>query len=1051
MVFTDSGSYNNTITRNLLKGACAAILMFCYQTDVQAQKKPKPPLPVEQGESGKLTYTAEANGDRIPDFSYCGYMAGELAIPALPIQVVVPVSKTDATLRIQSALDYVAGLPADKNGFRGAVLLEKGVYEVSGSLLINASGVVLRGSGKQTVLKATGHDRRTLVRINGVNNITVGKTFSVTDAYVPVNAAVVHIANAGSLKAGDKVIVHRPSTLAWIQQLGTATFGGGVSALGWKPGERDIHWDRNVVAVNGDAVTLDVPLTTALDTAFGGGTITPYEWTGRISQVGIENMSLESVYDLSNPKDEAHSWMAITIENAQDAWVRQITFKHFAGSAVNVLETAKRVTVEDCKSLAPVSEIGGQRRYTFLTTGGQTLFQRLYAENGYHDFAVGFCAPGPNAFVQCDADRALNFSGTIDSWASGVLFDIVNVDGNAIRFGNREQDGQGAGWSAANSMLWQSTAARIDCYKPPTAQNWAFGSWAQFAGDGFWNASNESINPRSFYYAQLAERLKTNVDNRSFLLQNNTNASSSPSVEQAAELTAWSVKPRVTLPEWIDQTIQKQPIPVAAKGVKTIDQIGVKKAGTPALAGAMNIRNSWLLRKDTVLTGGRQSVPWWTGGIQGADLVKAKAAITRFVPGRTGKGLTDDLNEVTDNMLRNHTAGMEQNYALWYERRRDDHERIRRMDGEVWAPFYELPFARSGKELAWDGLSKYDLTKYNPWYWDRLAQFANLADQKGLVLVHQNYFQHNILEAGAHYADFPWRPANNINNTGLPEPVPYAGDKRLFMAEQFYDVSNTARRNLHRAYIRQCLNNFRNNTGVIQTIGEEFTGPLHFVQFWLDVIAEWEKETGKHPIIALSVTKDVQDAILADPARAKVVDIIDIRYWHYQKDGVVYAPQGGKNLAPRQWARLLKPKNTTFEQVYRAVKEYRLKFPSKAVMYSGDSADKLGWAVFMAGGSLPDISGVNAAFLADAVNTKPAENSDSGVYTLVNAGKTYIQYSETGSLAVNLTGVSGSFRVRYINPRNGAVLQQEETIQGGKLQQLNPQTQGAVIAWITKQ
>ena len=95
------------------------------------------------------------------------------------------------------------------------------------------------------------------------------------------------------------------------------------------------------------------------------------------------------------------------MENAEDCWVRQVNFKHFAGSAVSVLETSKRVTVEDCKSLAPVSEIGGQRRYTFLTTGQQTLFQRCYAENGYHDFAVGYCAPGPNAFVQCESHITL--------------------------------------------------------------------------------------------------------------------------------------------------------------------------------------------------------------------------------------------------------------------------------------------------------------------------------------------------------------------------------------------------------------------------------------------------------------------------------------------------------------------------------------------------------------------------------------------------------------------------------------------------------------------
>ena len=75
---------------------------------------------------------------------------------------------------------------------------------------------------------------------------------------------------------------------------------------------------------------------------------------------------------------------------------------------------------------------------------------------------------------------------------------------------------------------------------------------------------------------------------------------------------------------------------------------------------------------------------------------------------------------------------------------------MRRAEGDVWAPFYEQPFARSGRGKAWDGLSKYDLKKPNPWYWNRLQQFADIADSEGLLLYHQHYFQHNLLEAGAH-------------------------------------------------------------------------------------------------------------------------------------------------------------------------------------------------------------------------------------------------------------------------------------------------------------
>src|SRR5690606_12202213 len=312
--------------------------------------------------------------------------------------------------------------------------------------------------------------------------------------------------------------------------------------------------------------------------------------------------------------------------------------------------------------------------------------------------------------------------------------------------------------------------------------------------------------------------------------------------------------------------------------------------------------------------------------------MKAKPHITRFVPGEKGLGLTDDLTEVAKYMTSNNILSIDHNYGLWYDRRRDDHERTRRINGEVWPPFYELPFARSGEGIAYDGLSKYDLTRYNHFYWNRLEEFAKLADENGLVLLHQNYFQHNILEAGAHYTDFPWRTANNINNVGFPEPVHYAGDKRIFMDEQFYDINHPIRREIHRAYIRKCLENFQNNSNVIHLISAEFTGPLHFVEFWIDVIKEWKQETGKNVFVALSTTKDVQDVILKDKNRATEIQFIDIRYWHYQADGSTYAPEGGKHLAPRQHARLLKPKKTSFDQVYRAVSEYRMNFPDKAVI-----------------------------------------------------------------------------------------------------------------------
>ena len=389
-----------------------------------------------------------------------------------------------------------------------------------------------------------------------------------------------------------------------------------------------------------------------------------------------------------------------------------------------------------------------------------------------------------------------------------------------------------------------------------------------------------------------------------------------------------------------------------------------------------------------------------------------------------GKGEGDAFDSYQElgrfvDMVKNQILVLDHNYGLWYERRRDDHERVRRRDGDVWGPFYEQPFARSGEGTAWEGLSKYDLNRPNAWYWNRLKQFAEKGAEKGLLLFHENYFQHNILEAGAHWVDCPWRSANNINQTDMPEPVPFAGDKRIFVADMFYDISHPVRREFHRKYIRQCLDNFADDANVVQLISAEFTGPLHFVQFWLDVIGEWEKETGKKATVALSATKDVQDAILNDTQRAKLVDIIDIRYWHYKVDGL-YAPEGGKNLAPRQHARKMKVGKVTFDEAYRAVSEYRKKFPEKAVTYYAQNYPDMAWAVFMASGSCSVVPVADESFLTDAAAMDMEDTGTNKYQKLVKSGIGSIIYSHSATdIPVHLS--PGKYILKSVDPKTGAI------------------------------
>lgn len=1016
-------------------------------------QKTKPVPSIGLSNDGALVYLPDAHGNRVPDFSFCGYKASNEPIPFVGAKVVVEPVSGDATQPLQQAIDYVAGLQPDAQGFRGAVLLKPGNYRLEGRLTISASGIVIRGSGvgaDGTTVTAAGQSRETLFRVEGRPVVLNQPKTGVVSGYVAVGSFKVKVENASLFAVGQPVAVTRPSTQNWIDLLQMNEFGGQSAWLGWKPGERDIRWDRTIAGIAGDTLLLDAPLTTALDRAYGQAYVQAYAADGRIRQVGIENLNIISTYNPENPKDEEHAWNGISFENATDSWVRQVQFKHLAGSAVAVYESGARITVEDCLSLQPVSELAGGRRNSFFVAGQQCLFQRLYAEFGYHDFGTGFCAAGPNAFVQCESHLPVSFSGSIDSWASGLLFDIVNVDGQAISLKNRESFDYGAGWTAANSMLWQCTAALIECYSPPGATNWAYGAWAQFNGNGLWESPNEQVNPRSLFYAQLGERIGAGKLPKNPVIEVTTSPTSSPSVALAAELSKYAEKPAITLTEFIGQAAARSPLSGEAGTAPLLSALSLKAPVAPVkTALAMHVSDGWLVRGTAVMTGKRQDVPWWHNNLRPKSMAEAKPALTRFVPGRQGTGYTDRLTDVIGWMKAENVVGIEQHYALWYDRRRDDHERIRRMDGEAWAPFYELPFARTGKELAWDGLSKYDLTRYNPWYWGRLKQFADLADSEGLLLVHQNYFQHNIIEAGAHWVDSPWRPVNNVNNTGFPEPVPFAGDKRVFMDQHFYDLSNPVRRELHRKFIRQCLGNFSHNNGVVQLLSEEYTGPLAFMQFWIDVIAEWETETGLHPIVGLSATKDVQDSILADPVRSKIVDLIDIRYWTSRDDGSQFAPLGGQHLAPRQHLRLEKGGKRSFDQVYTDVHNYRTAFPDKAVIYSFDQSTGWGWAIFMAGGSLAGIPKVEVeGFLQAASAMKPVGTDTAGAYVLADSKGNAVIYLDERCPEFGWNIPAGNAQLVQIDPSTGKPIGKATKVKGGKPLPLQTSGNPKVVFWL---
>lgn len=980
------------------------------------------------------------------DYSTCGYHASETMLPSVEAKCFVACVEGDNSPRIQQAINYVSSLKPDSRGFRGAVLLGEGTFTLHQPLRIHTSGVVVRGMGKgKTRLLKTGVDRGAMLYIEGENKPKMGDSIAIVDDKVAAGSVCLTLKDASSITVGDRVQVVRPSTKEWIQSLGMASFGGNLDYTGWKPTDIDITWTRVVTNIAGNTVTLDAPITTTLSAIYGGGVLVEGFNEGEITECAVENLTMESAKNEWNPKDEDHCWEGVRIDNARDCWVRRVDFRHLAGSAVNIQKWGSRITVEDCIADEPISEVGGWRRNVFLVRGQQVLVQRCVSRCGIHDFAADFCAAGPNAFVQCEAEEALGFSGSIGSWAAGLLFDIVNIDGNDLRFGNLEQFQFGTGWNTANAMFWQCTASTVWCYSPDNDNRCsAHGCWGTLTGNGEWTESNNHVKPRSLFYSQLEKRLGDKAPN-GYILPRDMEASTSPTVQQAMQWAKQSVEgPRLTLEQWMD-SIPFAPS-LSSAGVMTVEKVKTKDKNTDEMGHFdYAVTNGRLVKDGALLTGNQYNITWWAGRVKDNFTTHgAKPVITRFVPGRSGTGWTDNISEVVDYLAAHHYGMLYHHYGLWYDLRRTDHERIRRADGDVWAPFYEQPFARSGQGTANDGLSRYDLTRPNAWYWSRMNSFAAQAASKGILLFNNHYFQHNILEAGAHWVDSPWRPVNNVNSTPFPEPVPFTGDKRIFMAEQFYDISNPTLRDLHRQYIRMCLEETKDQPNVVHLISAEYTGPEHFMRFWLQTIAEWEQQTGCHPLVAISATKDVQDALLADDELNKTIDIIDIRYWHYNEKGL-WAPEGGKNLAPRQWMRKMPKGATSKENAYKAVREYTEKYPDKAVTFYAQDYPNYGWAILMAGGSMPNVQIDNRQLLQDVVTMRPTDAKD--CYVLANDTKGYLIAPSADNATA--TVAEGRYNIYTIDRQTGHVALAEKRQHLSGVFVISPQYKDSVV-WLQR-
>jgi hypothetical protein len=472
------------------------------------------------GTDGKLVYKTTPRGDRIMDFSWAGYMGGGVALPNVPVRgtTLSPLGGTsDDTAAIQARIDSVAAMTPDANGIRGAVLLSSGTFRVNGVINIK-SGVVLRGSGSSgaSATKLLNvNNRGHIVEMTGTNNgyIKTNKV-NVTGSYIPSGSRTLTVSSTAGYSVGDGIIITRFATDAWIAYVGMDNIvdpDDGPET--WMSQGDKFYTDRNIVAINGNTITIDAPLTDSFDMALLAAvppTVEKYTFPGRVSQAGLEKIFIEC---------NGQGGGAFYANDNIDCWVADV-FCHDGMNTFEFDRRSRRCTIDNViidrantTTASPPNDFSG--------TGTQLLFNKCQAlrsttaDKTFWTFSSGSNGTGPIAILNLYSTEESGISPH-QRWYTGILADNCKLpnapaDTHGIAYKNRTHLGTGHGWTTAWSVAWNVETPYFLVQQAAGSLNWSVGGVgaidASKPDHGTYDSHGTPVSPSSLYLAQLEERL----------------------------------------------------------------------------------------------------------------------------------------------------------------------------------------------------------------------------------------------------------------------------------------------------------------------------------------------------------------------------------------------------------------------------------------------------------------------------------------------------------------------------------------------------------------
>ena len=361
--------------------------------------------------------------------------------------------------------------------------------------------------------------------------------------------------------------------------------------------------------------------------------------------------------------------------------------------------------------------------------------------------------------------------------------------------------------------------------------------------------------------------------------------------------------------------------------------------------------------------------------------------------------------------------------------------------------FDPLPYLRTGPGLGMDGRPRFDLTKFNEAFFDRLHSRAQEAGDRGIYVCIQLFLPGASERRGGPCDPWPGHPYNAQNNINH-----FDGERP---GTSTVDLDRPEVRSIQAAYMRKVIDTVHDLDNVIfEAVGE---GGRKDWDWWVvDFVHDYEASKGKkHPVGLTGGGAESLAEMLASPA-----DWIgagsgdgpfktDPQPWDGQKVSILDTDHiwGHGGTASWAWKCFLRGHNTWLMDPWSALPGRpcgevnwmaRPGYPDRDV----NRRDHWVWEpVRMALGNTRTY-----ALRINLISMAPRGDLASSNYCLANPGWEYLVYLPEGDeVVVDLSAAQGEFAVEWMKPVEGTIVRGGSVAGGGHVNFAAPFSGAAVL------